>query len=184
MLRSTMEGGFGNLAASNPLDLAQPLMLSAQWQSPHAVNPSGASIFLRVPAGLDMFPPGEVRGLLRPSGKRNFPMRTTPRDLGWVTVMTVPDGMAIRQLPDDVTLENAAGRYTARYRAEGTVVTAERNLVITREVTQPADYPELEALLYATAVDVRAVMVLSPTKRCRIAVSRAGFRARSRAWAS
>ena len=164
MLRSTMEGGFGNLAASNPLDLAQPLMLSAQWQSPHAVNPSGASIFLRVPAGLDMFPPGEVRGLLRPSGKRNFPMRTTPRDLGWVTVMTVPDGMAIRQLPDDVTLENAAGRYTARYRAEGTVVTAERNLVITREVTQPADYPELEALLYATAVDVRAVMVLSPTK--------------------
>ena len=68
------------------------------------------------------------------------------------------------QLPDDITFENAAGRYTARYRAEGQTVTADRNLVITREVTQPEEYPELESLLYAPAVDVRAVMVLSPAK--------------------
>ena len=164
VLRNTLEGGFGDLTASNPLDLAQPLTLAAQWHSPHAVNPSGKAIFMRVPAGLDMFPPGEVRGLLRPSGKRNFPMRTVPRDLGWLTVMTVPDGMVVSQMPDDVTVENAAGRYTARYRADGPVVTVDRNLVITREVTQPDAYPELEALLYAPAVDVRAVMVLSPAK--------------------
>ena len=164
MLRNTLEGGFGNLKTSDPLDLALPLSLSASWHSPHAVNPAGKVIFLRVPAGLDMFPPGEVRGLLRPSGKRNFPMRTAPRDLGWQAVITVPAGLAVSQLPDDITFENAAGRYTARYRAEGQTVTADRNLVITREVTQPEEYPELESLLYAPAVDVRAVMVLSPAK--------------------
>ena len=160
ILRNTLEGGFGDLRASNPLDLNAKLELSSQWRSPQAVNPAGSTIMLRVPSGLDLYPSNDVRGMLRPSGTRNFPMAMVPRDYGWNISMTIPDGLAVAQLPDNVDISTGAGRYTAAYHVDGQTITIARNLVISREITAPGEYPDLEKLLYAPTVDARAVLVL------------------------
>ena len=163
LLGRTMEGGFGNVASSNPRDLARPLSLSAEWSSPHAVNPTGRDIYLRVPVGPDLAPPSEMRGKLSPTGVRRNALFAEARDHGWETTITIPAGMQVARLPDDVSIANAVGSYTARYRSDDRQrIMVTRNLVIARDVVAPDDYKSLEALLYAPIVDVRAVLVLAP----------------------
>lgn len=164
LLSRTLEGGFGDVVSSNPRDLTRPLALSADWSSPHAVNLIGRDIFLRVPVGPDLAPPSEMRGKLSPTGVRRTRLFAEARDHGWETAITIPDGMQVARLPDDVTIANDVGRYTASYRTDGSQrIMVSRNLVIGRDVVAPEDYKLLEKLLYAPMIDVRAVVVLAPT---------------------
>ena len=163
LLGRTMEGGFGDIASSNPRDLSRPLALSADWSSPYAVNPAGREVFLRVPVGPDLAPPADMRSKLSPTGTRRTSLFAEARDYGWESSIDVPASMQVARLPDDVTIANAVGRYTARYRNEGPQrIVVTRNLVIARDVVPAEDYKALEALLYAPIVDVRSVLVLAP----------------------
>ena len=163
LLSRTLEGGFGDIASSNPRDLSRPLVLSADWLSPYAVNPAGQEIFLRVPVGPDLAPPAEMRGKLSPTGVRRTMLFAGARDHGWETTITVPPGMQVARLPDNVTIANDVGSYTASYRKDGSQrIVVNRNLVIGRDVVAPEDYKSLEKLLYAPMIDVRAILVLAP----------------------
>lgn len=163
LLGRTLEGGFGDVTSSNPRDLSRTLSLSAEWSSPHAVNPAGHDVYLRVPVGPDLAPPSEMRGKLSPTGVRRTALFAEARDHGWETAITIPAGLQVTRLPDDVTIANAVGSYTARYRSDDRQrIVVTRNLVIARDVVAPEDYKSLEVLLYAPIVDVRAVVVLAP----------------------
>ncbi len=103
-------------------------------------------------------------GKLSPTGVRRTRLFAEARDHGWETAITIPDGMQVARLPDDVTIANDIGRYTASYRTVGSQpIMVSRNLVIGRDVVAPEDYKLLEKLLYAPRIDVRAVVVLAPT---------------------
>jgi transglutaminase-like putative cysteine protease len=163
LLGRTLEGGFGDLTASNPRDLSRPLSLSADWSSPHAVNPAGRDVFLRVPAGPDLASPADMRSKLSPTGTRRTSLFAEARDYGWESSIDVPASMQVERLPDDVTIANAVGSYTARYRRDGTHgIKVTRNLVIARDVVAAEQYKALEALLYAPIVDIRSVLMLAP----------------------
>ncbi len=162
LLGRTMEGGFGDIASSNPRDLSRPLALSADWSSPYAVNPAGREVFLRVPVGPDLASPADMRGKLSPTGTRRTSLFAEARDYGWEVSIDVPRSLQVARLPDDVTVANAVGRYTAQYRNDGPQrILVTRNLVINRDVVAADEYKALEALLYAPIIDVRSVLVLA-----------------------
>ncbi len=165
LLARTPEGGFGDFATSDPLDLSQPLDLSASWHSKLAVHVGELETFLRVPIGMDLYPPVRERAKLSPNGKRDTPARADVEDLGWETTIEMPAGMSVARMPADVDLLTPVGRYTARYRQENGSINIWRNLVIERQVVAPESYPDLERLIYAPLVDARATIVLTPTAR-------------------
>jgi len=164
LLQRTLEGGFGTMMAGDPRDLARPFMLSASWHSAHAVNAQGDRIYLRVPAGPDLLPPGLERGRISPTGKRQHPEIADARDQEWVTVISLPPGLRAEHLPDDLTLDTGVGHYTAHYERVGNDIDVSRSLVINRDVVEAASYPLLEQLLYAAVVDARAILVLGRTE--------------------
>lgn len=160
LLQRTIEGGYGAMQASDPRDLSQPFVLSATWHSAHVVNEQGGQVYLRVPAGPDLLPPGYEREKISPTGKRQHAELADAREQEWQTTITLPAGMHVVQLPDDVTLDDPVGRYTAHYARSGNDITVSRRLVVLHDVVDAASYPALERLLYAALVDARAVLVL------------------------
>ena len=164
-LRGTPEAGFGTLTGSDPRDLSQPLRLQAEWTSPHVATVQDGMLMLRVPAGLDLARPGQLSGVLRRSGNapRQQPAFLAARDLGWNSVIDLPPGRVVAQLPNDVMVTNKVGLYQAHYTAGIDQIRIERRLVIHATVVAAADFPALEAVLYAAQIDVRAAMALKPT---------------------
>jgi hypothetical protein len=161
LLLGTPEGGFGSFRTSDPRDLATPLAVSATWRSPHGVTLRGTETAIEVPAGPDLEPLSRLRRFFSADGIRRTPMLVGARDLGWTTTISLAPGIAATRLPADVDVRTQAGRYTARYRHEGANVEVSRSLVIDRDVFQPAEYPELERLLYAALDDARSTLTLT-----------------------
>jgi hypothetical protein len=161
VLSNTREGGFGVLHGSDPRDLLHPLDLSAAWESPMAVNRQGEETYLRVPQGMDLFPPSAHREKLLHTGARGTPVLADAADLQWENEIALPPGMRAALLPGDVDVATSAGRYTARYRAADGIIHVSRNLVIARDVVAPREYAGLKALLTAPVVDARAVIALT-----------------------
>ena len=164
LLQRTLEGGFGTMTAGDPHDLSRPFTLSASWHSAHVVNAQGDRIYLRVPAGPDLLPPGFERAKIVPTGKRRHPELADAREQEWETVISLPPGLRAERLPDDVMLDTGVGHYAAHYAQSGNDITVSRNLTINCDVVAAASYQELERLLYAALVDARAILVLTHTE--------------------
>lgn len=160
LLQRTIEGGFGTMRAGDPRDLSKPFALSASWHSAHVVNEQGGQVYLRVPPGPDLLPPGFERDKISPTGKRKYAVLADARAQEWQATVTLPPGLHVVQLPDDVTLDAPVGHYTAHYARAGNDITVSRRLVILHDVVDAASYPDLERLLYAALVDSRAILVL------------------------
>jgi Domain of Unknown Function with PDB structure (DUF3857)/Transglutaminase-like superfamily len=162
MLAATPEGGAGELAASDPKDLAVPLHLRAHWSSPHGVTLQGGMAFFTTPVGIDF---EQVGAMLRPYVSDDQPRRHSvlvgAMDLGWRYAIHLPDGYALLRTPPDVSFANDAGRYTAHYARDDAGLTVTRELVVSRDVFPANDYPALEALFFTALDDARAVMVMA-----------------------
>ena len=165
ILGGTPEGGFGDYTASDPRDILNPLTLSGHWHSPHAVNPQENWMFLRVPGGIDIYSPLWDRVKLSPDSKRKSPLLADIADTTRETAITLPPGMEIARMPEDVDVTTSVGRFTARYRATKGTVTATRSLVISQQVVPPEQYADMERLIYAPVVDARATILLTPVVR-------------------
>lgn len=165
LLAATPEGGFGTFSTTGPRDLETPFAMVGTWRSPHAVATGSHGIFMTVPVGLDVNPPSRLRQFLSPDGRRQHAMVAAASQSEWRTTVSLPAGMTVERLPDDVALSNGAGRYVAHYERNGRDVVADRRLTINRDVFQAASYPDLEALLYAPLSDARAILQISRDKQ-------------------
>jgi hypothetical protein len=165
MLSITPEGGFGDFETSDPLDLSRPIGLSSTWHSKLAVDVGELETFIRVPVGLDLYPPVREREKLSPTGRRETPVHADVADSGWETTIALPPGMAVARLPSNMDLITPVGRYTAHYKLDNGTIVIWRNLVIQRQVVAPEAYPDLERLIYAPLVDGQATIVLTHTAR-------------------
>jgi transglutaminase-like putative cysteine protease len=154
------EGGSGALTTSNPRDLAHPFDISATWTSPHGVTFQGPHAYMTVPAGIDVESPARLRQYLSPSGKRRHGLLANSGDYRWTTSITLPATVSVISLPPDIDFSNAAGSYAVNYTRTANVIGIERHLVIARNVYEPSEYPDLEALLYQPIDDARAAIVL------------------------
>ena len=160
MLAGTAEGGVGSFAAGDPRDLSRPFALSATWRARRGITFQGDEAFLRVPAGVDVEQAFRLRAKLAPTGSRRAPMLADVGEHIWESTIVLPPGLRAARLPDDVAVATAAGQYTATYLRDGDEIRVRRHLVVARDVVAPAEYPELERLLFAPITDARAAIVL------------------------
>ncbi len=72
MLAATPEGGYGELDASDPKDLAHPFAVEASWSSPHGVAFQDGEAYFSTPTGVDFEQPAS---LLRPYLSTGEPRR-------------------------------------------------------------------------------------------------------------
>lgn len=158
LLASSAEGGFGSFSTSDPRDLTEPFVMQGSWESPHGVTFDGREAFLTVPPGLDLGAPSRLRGLLSNDGPRRHPLLTAAGDLSWTVTIALPPGMVVTRLPRDVHFENSAGSYAASYERTGPVVRVARHMVVAHSLFSAAEYPDLQALIYAAQEDTRAVL--------------------------
>ncbi len=162
MLAATPEGGYGDLEASDPKDLAEPFSVQASWASPHGVAFQDGEAYFSTPVGVDFEQPAN---LLRPylSGgmPRRHPVQVGAMELSWHYTIHLPQGYAIVRLPKDATFVNATGRFAARYVRAGGDIHVERVLRVERDVYGPAEYESLRGLFFAALDDVRGVFVVS-----------------------
>jgi transglutaminase-like putative cysteine protease len=160
LLAYTPEGGTGELRTSNPRDLDHPFEVDATWRSPHGVSFQGSRAFMTVPLGLDIEAPWRLRQYIAPSGTRHHAMLADSGDYRWTMTIVPPPGVAVMTLPPDIDLHNAAGTYTSTYERRPDGIHVTRHLVIEHSVYEPAEYPLLEALIYAPIDDARAALVM------------------------
>ncbi len=161
LLAATPEGGFGAFSTTGARDLETPFAMVGTWRSPHAVATGSHDTFMVVPVGLDVNPPSRLRQFLSSDGRRQHAMIAAASQSEWRTTVSLPAGMTVARLPEDVSLTNGAGSYVAHYERSGRDVVADRRLTINRDVFQAASCPDLEALLYAPLSDARAIMEIS-----------------------
>jgi hypothetical protein len=164
LLLGTPEGGFGGFTATDPRDLATRLSVTGTWRSPRGVTFRGSDAAITVPTGPDVEPVYRLRRFLSADGARRTPMLVGATSLTWTTVIALPPGLAASRLPPDVDVRTGAGRYSASYVREAALVRVARHLVIDRDVFRPSEVPALEALVYATLEDARAILTLSRTE--------------------
>jgi transglutaminase-like putative cysteine protease len=162
MLAATPEGGFGELEASDPKDLAHPFAVQASWSSPHGVAFQDGEAYFSTPTGVDFEQPS---ALLRPYLSNGEPRRHAVQigamELEWRYTLHLPQGYAIVRLPKEVSFSNDTGRYTARYERSGSEIHVARMLLVDRDVYQPGEYENLQRLFFTALDDVRGVFVVS-----------------------
>ena len=159
LLVDTPEGGFGTLQASDVRSLAEPLSLTATWRSPHAVVFQAGEAFVPIPVGPDFEPALALRRVLSPRPRRHAAL-IGARDNSWATMLRLPSTVSVGHMPDDVTLSNEAGSYTATYQRTEHGVRATRRLVIGHDIFRPLETQALEELVYAAVDDARSVVTL------------------------
>jgi hypothetical protein len=111
--------------------------------------------------GPDLGPPTRLRFLLSDDGPRRHPLLTAAGESEWNSTLVLPPGLVVARLPRDVTFENAAGRYTARYQRAGNEVLVTRHLLIARGLYEASEYDDVQALIYAAVEDTRAILGLA-----------------------
>jgi hypothetical protein len=162
MLAATPEGGFGDLDASDPKDLAEPFVVQASWSSPHGVAFQDGEAYFATPVGVDFEQPAHLlRPHLSTGAPRRFPLQIGALQAEWHYTIHLPKGYVPVRLPKDVTFQNGTGRYTARYARAGGDVDVSRVLTIGRDVYRPEEYDGLQALFVAVLDDVRALFSVS-----------------------
>jgi len=163
LVKATDEAGFGTFTVSDPRDLLTTFSMEGAWQSPHAVTPHGEGMLLHVPDGLDFYAPNNMRDMLSIKGQRRTPVLADTADYEWKETISLPSGVRVDAMPNDIDLTTSVGRYTSHYKVENGNVTVYRHMVINNDVVQPQDYSELESILYARVVDGRASVGLKHT---------------------
>ncbi|MBO0709761.1 MAG: DUF3857 and transglutaminase domain-containing protein [Acetobacteraceae bacterium] len=162
MLAATPEGGFGDLDASDPKDLATPFSVEANWSSPHGVAFRDGEAYFSTPVGVDFEQAGTLlRPYLSDPARRRRPVQVGAMALEWHYSISLPQGYAAVRLPKDVRFANDAGSYVAHYERAGAVIEATRRLVVDRDVYEAAEYEDLQHLFFTALDDVRAVFVTS-----------------------
>lgn len=170
LLEDTAEGGTGTLTSSDPRDLDTDFTLAATWRSPHAVTLHNGAGFAAIPAGMDLEPPANLRGLLSPDHPPTHDFTAGALDFTWHITLRLPETLSVTRVPEDVSLVNAAGRYTAQYRLTGETVEITRHLIVARDVFAPADYPAFDALIQQPLADAREVLGFGPAEARRAAL--------------
>jgi transglutaminase-like putative cysteine protease len=160
LMSQKSELGAGTLAAqSDPHDLAVPFTYASAFSLPEFAAIPGPGT-MPVPLGVPVFEPIDNLAKLATLAVRHRPIACLPMQKEHITTVVFPDSVALTSPPPATRVRNAMGSYTATYKIDGTVLTADRTLVLHtgRAVCGPAQYQQLRDLAFAINRDERATV--------------------------
>jgi len=125
VLSKTGQPGTGTYKIGDARDLARPFAYDTQFDSPNFAQLPGPGA-MRVPPGL-----GSLSGIVAIVGvlgqaKRDFPVGVSGGYKEEITTLSFPETTKITALPKPVSKENALGKYTSTYTADGATITIKR----------------------------------------------------------
>jgi len=148
MLGQFGEGGSGTLEVTPLEDLDTPLVVRAEWKSPGATVPGARLSLGHVPTGFSLVPLAQFRTFAAPESRR-FPVSMGAFAARYEKTIQGPEGYRPVLWPQDVRLENEAGRVEARFEDQGGMLKATIELVVDKDVYSPEEYPALKKLIEA-----------------------------------
>ena len=156
LLRRFMESGSGKIDAPDPKDLDAAWFVNAGFTLDPMVNVPGPSAVI-LPVGLA---PGNLRRIsMSPASmQRKFSESCfTQRHVEHVS-LEIPSGIALTQLPKNVSFKQGALSYSAKYVRKNKVIQAERQLTIQRpeRFCAPKDEADWQALAHVLKRDLRS----------------------------
>lgn len=159
-LTLTGQNGTGNYQHSDVHDLAQPFVYRTEFQLPgYAQLPGPGAI--QVPVGLSSF--SNIASAFQDFGPetRNFAMPFLGRHLTETTIITLPDGIAVSNLPKPVKIVSPFGSYTSSYVVSGRSISVTRDLAISMQsaLVQPEQYLELRKMALAVTRDFHTQLI-------------------------
>jgi hypothetical protein len=160
LLGEKSELGGGTLTPQgDPHDLAAPFHYASSFTLPEFAAIPGPGT-MPVPLGVPVFEPIDNLAKLANMAVRHRPIACLPMEKEHITTVTFPTGVALTSPPPATDVSNAMGTYTATYKIDGTVLTADRKLVLHtgRAVCGPAQYQQLRDLAFAINRDERSTV--------------------------
>ena len=92
---------------------------------------------------------------------RTYPLMNLPKLIEEQVAITVPAKMSV-QLPDNVSVTNAIGSFSARYTYAADVITVTRVLRVVKNEIPPDQYQLFKAIVQAALKDANAMIVAKP----------------------
>jgi hypothetical protein len=156
LLRRFMESGSGEIDTPDPKDLDAAWFVNAGFTLDPMVNVPGPSAVI-LPVGLA---PGNLRRIsMSPASmQRKFSESCfTQRHVEHVS-LEIPSGIALTQLPKNVSFKQGDLSYSAKYVRKNKVIQAERQLTIQRpeRYCAPQDEADWQALAHVLKRDLRS----------------------------
>jgi transglutaminase-like putative cysteine protease len=160
VLTLTGQNGTGNYQHGDVHDLARPFVYRTDFQLPgYAQLPGPGAI--QVPIGLSSF--SNIESAFQAFGPetRDFAMPFLGRHLTETTIITLPDGVTVSNLPKPVKIVSPFGTYTSSYVVDGRSITVTRDLAISMQsaLVQPDQYPELRKMALAVMRDFHTQLI-------------------------
>jgi transglutaminase-like putative cysteine protease len=118
---------------------------------------------LAIPAGIDLNSFADLAKLVELE-KRKTVLLSGAFNFRQQFSLSFPQGINVGALPQDISFENAAGRYTSVYKNEAGVVQIRRELIINQDIYTPKEYPAFRELIMKSVEDAKAQIGYSPAK--------------------
>jgi transglutaminase-like putative cysteine protease len=160
ILTLTGQNGTGTFKHSEIRDLTQPFVYQTEFALPdYAQFPGPGAI--RVPAGLSSV--SGIAAAFEQDGPetRDFAMPVANREVTETTIITLPNGIEVPQLPKPANVVSPLVTYSSSYVADGRTITVTRKLVISLAgpLVTPDQYREYRKMGRAVQRDLRTQLV-------------------------
>lgn len=156
-LTQTGQTGSGNVNLGEPRRLEPAYQVDAQFKLVNALNLPSPGAFA-IPYGFNLNPIAALAPFI--SGEtRNTPVFIGAAAFNEQTSLTLPAGVQIDDAPKNISLENAAGSYHSSYEVRGTMLLANRVLVVAQDVYSQEEYPAFRQLLLTALRDAKSQVV-------------------------
>ncbi|RKP51065.1 DUF3857 domain-containing protein [Trinickia fusca] len=160
MLTLTGQSGTGTFTHTPVHDLTQPFVYKAEFELPAYASFPGPGA-MRVSMGL-----GSLSGISTAfeqcaATTRDFGMPVVSRHVSETTIVTLPDGVTIANLPKPADIESPFGSYASKYTRDGRTVTVTRtlDLALPGPVLEPEQYPAFRKMGLAVMRDLGTQLV-------------------------
>lgn len=135
---------------ANPFKVGEPFEIEMQTAQNNftAFNKSGS---LRVPTGINMVNMLELEAYVK-AEKRQTNLTMGATRVSEKFKLNLPEGITIETLPETIDFKTANGVFRSEFKLNGDSVEIARELVISKDVFTPTEYPQLRDLI-KTIVD-------------------------------
>ena len=133
------------LKIANPFKVGEPFEIEMEVEQSNFTT-FGRSGSLRVPTAVNIINMLELEAYTKAENRRSSLTMGATR-IRENFVIRLPEGITVEKLPDVSDFKSAVGSFHSEFKPNGGAVEMRRELVISKDVISPAEYPQLRELI-------------------------------------